>query len=348
MAAGRADGPITPIGGFFELHRPGSDATGPSVLETWTGGRPFAAYANARSAFAALAALLPEATIWLPAFLCVDLMGSAFRDRLRFYPVRDGFEPDLTVVEAEATTADLVLLVAQFGLPIGDSARDFARRRRDLWIVEDRAQALGPGLGPCAGYALYSPRKLLGVADGGILVAPEGRAPLPQPAAVADEDKLWRPALLRHADPHGADNARWYAASRTKEAAMRAGPEAITARSLSILSETPIAGLAAARWANWRFLDARLRRWSALPPDPQAPPLGYVLRLAARARDHLLAALHAERIFAAVHWPTIAAAEADFPREAGWTRELVTLPCDHRYGEAEMVRIAERVVEVLA
>jgi len=347
MAADNPAGLLPPIGGFFELHEPALMATGPSVLEAWSGGRPFAAFANARAAFAALAAMLPAATVWLPAFLCRDLVDPTFGARIQFYPVEDGFAPELARVEARADPGDLVLLVAHFGLPVGPGARAFARRRRDLRIVEDRAQALGPGLDSCGGYQLFSPRKLLGVADGGILVAPDTEAPMPQPSAMADETALWRAPLLRHADPPGADNAQWHAANQAKEAAMTIAPEAITERSLAILSETPIAPLAAARLANWRLLDARLRRWSALPADPQAPPLGYVLRLEPDVRDRLLAALHAERIFAAVHWPQIAGPAADFPRETGWTRELLTLPCDHRYGEAEMLRISDRVMKVL-
>lgn len=337
-----------PIGGFFELHTPdGGAGGGLSVLEAWTEGRPYAAFANARSALAALAAQWPGVTVWLPAFVCADVMDGLSPDRVRFYPVAEGFAPDLGVVEAESRAGDLILLAAHLGLPVGKDARALVARRGDLTFIEDRAQALGPGLGAGAGYLLYSPRKLLGVADGGILVAPDAAAPLPQPSALADADAAWAAALLRHADPSGADNARWFAANRAKEAAMRAGPEAMTPRSLAILSETSMASLAGPRLANWKTLDARLRRWSALPGDPQAPPLGYVLRLPVEVRERLMSALHAERIFAAVHWPRIAAPEADFPREAAWTRELLTLPCDHRYGAAEMMRIADRVVELL-
>lgn len=336
-----------PIGGFFALHEPKGPAIGQSLLAAWTEGRPYAAFSNARSAFAALAAALPEAMIWLPAFLCVDMADGLPPQRVRFYPVETGFEPDLSRVEAEGRAGDIVLLVAHFGLPVAASARAFARRRGDLRIVEDRAQALGPGIPWCGGYVLYSPRKLLGVADGGVLVAPDAKAILPLPTATADAEALWRAPLLRHADPEGADNATWYAANRAKEAAMDAGPAAITGRSLSILATTPLAELADARLSNWRALNLRLERWSALPPTGEAPPLGYVLRLPAAVRASLLKALYAERIFAAVHWPAIAAPTAAFPREADWTRELVTLPCDHRYGAAEMTRVADLVVKHL-
>ncbi len=339
--------PAPLVGGFFEQHDLGP-AVGVGVLAAWTAGRPYAAFVSARAALAALVAAYPHATLWAPAFLCPEALQAVASDRVRFYPMEAAFEPDLTAVEAEAKAGDLVLLVAYFGLPVARAARDLAARRRDLLIIEDRAQALGSDLPSCGGYLLYSPRKLLGVADGGILVAPGEGMPLPQPVSAADAEALWLAPRLRYADPAGADNARWYAANRAKEAAMPAAPQAITPRSLSILSHTAIGPLAEARLANWRALDERLHPWSALPRDVDHAPLGYVLRLEPGARDRLLGALHAARVFAAVHWPVIAAVEQDFPREAQWTRELVTLPCDHRYGAADMMRIADLVLEHLA
>jgi hypothetical protein len=335
-----------PIGGFFERHELDVEGDGPSVLDAWTGGRPYAAYVNARSALAALASGA-DAKVWLPAFICEDAAAGLSPEQVRFYPVLDGFIPELAIVEAQAEAGDLVVLAAHFGLPLVEHARAFEMTRSDLTFVEDRAQSLAPDPRLPMGYALYSPRKVLGVADGGILVAPDAAALLPQPSASVDAETLWRAPILRLADPLGVDNAAWHAANQAKEAAMTAGSEAITSRSLDILSRTPIADLARRRLANWRALDARLGRWSALPPEPETPPLGYVLRLPPEVRRRLLTALHDRRIFAAVHWPRIAAPEADFPREHAWTRELITLPCDHRYGPTQMQQIADCVEAVL-
>ena len=336
-----------PIGGFFERHEPDGAATGPSVLGAWTAGRPYAAFVNARSAFAALAAMFPHAGLWLPAFLCADLAQTAYAARTRFYPVQDGFEPDLARVVVEAKAGDLVLVAAYFGLPISATARKVLARRPDLRVVEDRAQALGPGLGAGPGWRLYSPRKLLGVADGGLLVAHDQMDGLPSPVGAADSEALWRAPLMRAEDPAGLRNAEWHAANQAKEAAMTVNSEAMTELSLSILSATPLASLAALRLANWSVLDADLRAWAALPADPAAPPLGYVLRLEPDVRDRVLQGLHAQRIFAAVHWPRIAAPSEDFPREASWTRELITLPCDHRYDAQDMSRVASAVKALL-
>jgi dTDP-4-amino-4,6-dideoxygalactose transaminase len=344
-APGRTD--LAPIGGFFERHSPGA-AGGASLVDAWTEGRPYGAFGNARSAFAALAEAFPKATVWLPAFLCHDLVQPAYAERIRFYPVLEGFEPDLDTVTAAAETGDLVLIAAYFGLPVGAKARQALQRRPDLHVVEDCAQALDPGPHAGASWRLFSPRKLLGVADGGLLVARDAAAILPQPTAAADSDALWAAPSLRADDPLGRRNAEWHAANQAKEAGMAVSSEAMTALSAEILSRTPRHSLSTPRMANWRALDRRLGAWSALPSAPAAPPLGYVLHLPADQRDRVLSGLHAERIFAAVHWPRIAGPAEDFPREAQWARELITLPCDHRYGPAEMARIADTVEALLA
>lgn len=338
---------LSPLGGFFEAHSPDGADAGASILDAWTEGRPYAAFVNARSAFAALVALWPDATIWLPAFICADLVSPLIAGRVRFYPVLEGFEPELAQVERDARAGDVVLVVAAFGLPVAQAARACAKRRPDLRLVEDRAQALGPGLGRLGGWTLYSPRKLLGVGDGGLLVASDSGTTLPHPDALADGEALWRASRLRCDDPRGLRNSDWHAANQAKEAAMSVTQEAMTQASLTVLATTSMASLVQPRWANWRRLEARLGRWSALPTEPGAPPLGYVLQLEPDQRRHLVAGLHADRIFAAIHWPRIAAPATAFPRETAWTRELVTLPCDHRYGLEEMDRIAARVTDLL-
>ena len=336
-----------PIGGFFERHSPDAAVGQPSLLAAWTGGRPYSAFVNARSAFSALARTWPTATAWLPAFVCGDLLDSALAARTRFYPVLDGFRPDLAEIETQARPGDLVVFVAHFGLPLGAETRAFAARRPDLRIVEDRAQALDAGPPIPGAWLLFSPRKLLGVADGGLLVAPDTTQDPPQPTTAADAAALWRAPLLRADDPEGRDNAAWHAANQVKEASMTVGDQAMTEQSLAILAEVALSGLAEPRRANWAVLDRGLHAWSALPADPGAPPLGYVLRLDPERRGRLLAGLHAHRVFAAVHWPRIAAPAEAFPRETAWTRELVTLPCDHRYDAAAMERIADLANDLL-
>lgn len=340
-----------PVGGFFERHSGpvliGDHDPAPSVMDVWVGDRAYAAFVNARSAFGALVAALRPGTVWLPAWLCADMLQPAWADRARFYPVGAGFELDLRGVFAEARAGDVLLVLATFGLPINDATRAVIAARPDLHVVEDRAQALDAGGDSGAGWTLYSPRKLFGVADGGLLVARDTSTPLPGPGPAADAGALWRAPDLRAGDLSGRENALWHAANQTKEAAMEANDAAMTADSLALLSTTPMSSLTKPRLRNWMALDERLRGWSALPADPVAPPLGYVLDVEPQTRDRLRSRLNASRVFAAVHWPELASPADRFAREHDWTRRLLTLPCDHRYSVTEMAGIADLVVEAL-
>lgn len=338
--------PTSPIGGFFELHEPTSVGCKESILEAWVGGRRHAAFVNARSAFARLADLFPEASIWLPAFLCPDFVQPSYSGRVKFYPVDEAFQPNLRYLEA-AAAGDLALLVCYFGLPASARTRTFIAERPDLLIVEDRAHALEGGSDTHATWTLYSPRKLIGVADGGLLIARDDRAPLPVATDQPEACALWEAPLRRYEDPAGSSNLVWHLANQRKEADMKGGSTKMTRLSMSIISRAALNDLVARRMKNWRRLNQSLQRWSALPSDPQAPPLGYVLRLPESTRSCLLNELHDARIFAAIHWPAIAGPVADFPRESAWTRELLTLPCDHRYDASDMDRIAQRVLEHL-
>ncbi|SEI18966.1 hypothetical protein [Tardiphaga sp. OK245] len=338
--------PFRPIGGFFELHEADGASEGASVLDAWAGSGDYVTFVNARSAFAGLARQLPTASIWLPAFSCVDLLDGLDMARVRFYPLLDGFQPDLNVLDSLAEAGDLMLVNAYFGQGAAAETRAFATSRPDLWTIEDCAQALDPGT-MWSHWRLYSPRKLFGVADGGILVARNRGGLLPAPERAPDATSLWVAPLLRHQDPDGLNNAAWHAANQEKERRMTASPEAISQRSLDLLSRTSLQSLREPRLQNWQFLDRSLRAWSALPCPITSPPLGYVIRVPSGRRKSLLRKLHAERIFAAVHWAEIAGPACDFPLERQWSCELVTLPCDHRYREAEMDRIANRVASLL-
>jgi dTDP-4-amino-4,6-dideoxygalactose transaminase len=57
-------------------------------------------------------------------------------------------------------------------------------------------------------------------------------------------------------------------------------------------------------------------------------------------RDAVLNGLHAESIFAPVHWRNPPSPREEFPEEHDLSEELISLPCDHRYGKEEMHRIA--------
>ena len=187
-----------------------------------------AAFSNARSAFAALVETISPQRVWLPAYICEGLIAEQWRERIRYYPVRVGFDPHLATLDREATPGDLVLAVDFFGFPPQPEFLKFIARRRDLLFVDDRAQALDAGIEPWADWTLYSPRKLLGVADGGILVAERPGRQVPHPRERPDAIKLWTAPILRYEDLPEVDNQTWHQANQIKKAWMKVDTSEMT------------------------------------------------------------------------------------------------------------------------
>ena len=336
------------IGGFFGLHEPDCVATEHSILARWTHRREFAAFANARSAFAALIEATSPRTVWLPAYICDGLIAEEWRERARYYPLLAGFEPDVASHDQHAMPSDLVLAVDFFGFPPGPDFLGFARRRLDLRFVDNRAQALDPGVEPWADWTLYSPRKLVGVADGGILVAERPECRLPQPDVRPDSMALWTAPILRYEDRTEENNQTWHAANQAKMAWMQADRSEMTRLSGWILSHTALEPLAERRRRNWRVLRDHLGRWLARDGNSDAAPFGYLIKVPSDQRAGILRGLYSDRIFAAVHYPSLPSPAEQFPAEHELRRQVITLPCDHRYDDDAMRWLAQWVLALIA
>src|SRR6476661_5415079 len=103
------------IGGFFELETPQPSSMG--LARLWRAEATPWAFANARSAFAALIDVSPDANVWLPAFICKELGEAVPLERRFFYSLDGSLSPDFEVIEAEARSNDIVLAVNFFGRP---------------------------------------------------------------------------------------------------------------------------------------------------------------------------------------------------------------------------------------
>ncbi|WP_028793295.1 hypothetical protein [Thalassobaculum salexigens] len=338
------------IGGFFGLEPSGDPPAGDSVLARWTSAGGWSGFHNARSAFAHLVRGLAPGTVWLPRYLCAD-MDAAAGSSVRRYGVDMALALDDAAFEAALAPGDLVAAVAYFGAPVCNRLREIAARRADVVWLEDRAQALDMGAGMPGAWRLYSPRKLLGVADGGLLVGPVSDLPAPRLA----------PSPASHA---GAAEARAAAVTREQvEAAYRLYVDmerahavtdaALSDRTRDILAASPVEDMAARRRENFAALDRRLSDRAA-PVVARlrgtAAPFGYPLLLA-RERDAVAARLAADGLFCAVHWRELGEAGTTDPTDPVASRlrdGMLTLPVDHRYGAADMERLAGAVLRALS
>ena len=147
--------------------------------------------ANARSALRLLLDEIKPARIWLPSFLCPAILTvTAGKAPHSFY------EPGLNLRTAErrwvrkVDEKDFVILVDYFGFRSDPELVEELLDQGAI-LLEDACQALlteDVGLG--SDFVLFSPRKFVGVPDGGILSARED-IPLPKSRLEPAPDAWW-------------------------------------------------------------------------------------------------------------------------------------------------------------
>lgn len=320
---------------------PAPAAAGPtaaSVWDRWVAG--FAHVASFRTARAAMAALLRARSIerlWLPSYLCRTAVPAV--GEVRWYPVAATLEPDAAALAAGLRPGDGVMVVDYFGRSPGPSLIEVARGRRDVLWIEDRAQALAPDRPPFGDVVLYSPRKLFGVADGGLLLA---HSPLPAPEAAPDPPKLWAANDARAADPDGRAPETWFPAFRAREAAFTAAPEPMSRRTLEVLHAIEMKPEAAARRANWAALAGPLHAYALFTDrEPGFAPLAFPILV--DDAGEVAARLAAQLIWCARHWSDLPSCAERFPEAHDLAARCLSLPLDPRYGPADMARLAQAV-----
>jgi len=333
------------LGGFFALE---IIAGRNGIFQSWSGRRPVACFVNARSALAALIAAERPRAVWLPAFICGALANAVPQPLRQYYPVGATLTPQVSALGG-VQSGDMLLGIDYFGYGPARDFADFVVASPEVLFVEDCAHCLAPDDDAWGDWRLFSPRKLLGVADGGILVAMHGDHDVPQPCRASEAPELqWLAPLLRFEDGSQLRSAVWHAANQAKEVAMTVSDAGMTRLSRSLLTMTDSAPLVQKRKANFLALEAALKQWQ-LPMNrsPGNAPFVFPIRLSECCRDTVLKRLYEDGIYAAVHWRDLPSPVEHFPAEHQLASELISLPCDHRYGDEEMSRIIEAVFRAM-
>jgi dTDP-4-amino-4,6-dideoxygalactose transaminase len=312
-----------------------------NLWNLWTAERPHAAFRSARSALTALLDHRRIRRVWLPAYVCRSLADGAANRILAWYDVGEELAPDVATLARELAPGDAVVGVDYFGrLPPQDFIALAAARTDVLWI-EDRAQAIDPG--PAWGQILlHSPRKLIGVGDGGLLVGDH----LPEPDAGPSPDAC-EAQRARARDPDGRAPEHWYELFQAQERAFTVDRAPMSARTRRILERSPAAPLAARRRHNAQVLTRALGDL-ALWPDLGANSALLAVPVRLADRDHVAAELARRGIYCARHWSDLPSPVASFPVAQRLSGELLSLPCDHRYDAADMERIIDALRDIQA
>jgi hypothetical protein len=304
-------------------------------------------FLNARSAFDHLLGSLRPRNIWLPAFLCPTLVAvSSAHGEPRFYQPSVGRRLAGDEWLKNVGAGDVVLFTDYFGF--GTPGRILAAAaRRGACVIEDACQALlTDGTGKHADFVLFSPRKFLGVTDGGVLSSHRGRR-LPR-VVWRKTPRVWRDTMLcaargRAVFDRGGENRDWFELFQRAEATAPIGPFRMTTLSQKALwTQFEYAEISRRRRENYRLLATQLPELALFRRLPTGTvPMGFPAVFG--NRDTVRGQLFAEEIYPPIHWPIAGFVPKSFVDSHRLSEQILTLPCDQRYELATMERLASIV-----
>jgi hypothetical protein len=268
------------------------------------------------------------------------------RERICWYPVTTGLQLEERSWVKRVGPGDLVVFITYFGFDTWSQVGRDVIGRGGI-VVEDAAQAMLGELAGFAHYSVVSPRKFLGVPDGGILVAQGGTPPREQELVFHAE--WWLKAFCasqqrRDFDERGGDR-QWYRLFQEFEPVGPLEPARMSELSSTLLEFcADFELIAKRRRANYRQLLGALRDFAIFTDLPdEVVPLGFPVRLT--NRDQLRQRLFQSEIYPPVHWPVGRVVPPDFHASHELENVILTLPCDQRYGQDDMQRMIECFVQ---
>jgi dTDP-4-amino-4,6-dideoxygalactose transaminase len=298
---------------------------------------------NGRSALSILLDTLSPNQVWLPSYLCPVLV-TAVGDRapIRFYSINEQLQIQSHAWIENVQPGDLVLFIDYFGFPTKMSWLK-AIAERKAYVVRDASQALlTPAVTQSADFVIYSPRKFIGVPDGGILLFREEDSLLTlqlQPPPTAWWLQTLRASQLRAQFDICDDTRVWYQLFQETEATAPIGPYRISELSQRLLHHNfDYAAIAQRRRQNYLTLLNELPQialYLHLPPD--VVPLGFPIKAA--HRDRLRRKLFEHEIYPPLHWPLVETVPFTFSQSHILARQIMTIPCDQRYTNEDMSKI---------
>lgn len=315
------------MGGYFELEL----RTGLNLYPDAVG------FNSARSALKALLQATATQRLHLPHHVCRVVGDAALAVGVSLQ--RHAIDLRLELVEPPTLLpGERLLYVNYFGLK-DHYIRDVLAPRYGERLVVDNSQALFSP--PLAGIAtLYSPRKFVGVPDGGWLANPP-----PAQWELPPSDSAGRfGALLGRLETCAEDH---YSAFLQAEAQLDDAPVAAMSNSTRrLLDSLDYPNIASRRRANLAVLRSALGNGNPLHglTDTPAAALCYPLLADTPAQAQAIReSLRGERIFIPCYWPEVIQAAQSPALEQRLASCVLALPIDQRYDAQHMHRLAERI-----
>ena len=300
---------------------------------------------NASSGLSLLIKMLSPPQVWMPSYLCDSMLKAADNGTtaVRFYGVNYDLEVSSLDWIDNVVPNDLVVVVDYFGFPFDKRCADQAKKQ-GAWILKDACQAfLSQQLDPSFDFILLSPRKFIGIPDGGVLNLNHkikfDSTTLERPPAAWWLKALSASILRREFDLYGGERV-WFELFQDTETNFPIGPYAMSQLTQMMLRHSfdyPV--IAQKRIENYQHLNSVMGSVALFPKLPdQVVPLGFPIRV--KDRDRVRQALFDHEIYPPLHWPIHDIVPEKFSDSHRLAAEIMTLPCDQRYDLEDMEQIA--------
>ena len=342
------------IGGVFAIEFPA--ALEKKNIPFIPNDKPAVFLNTARAGIYYLVDKLKPGAIWMPSFLCGSMLEciSHRQGTIRFYPVDQRLDIDNWSWLNAVKRGDIVCIIDYFGYHSSTALKRKIRTKGAV-LLEDACQSmLTSGIGKDADYLLFSPRKFVGVADGGILVGLTDGEKIDEKLPEVSIDwwmTIFGASFLRCLFDHqysGDDDRRWFELHQQADQSVPHGAFAMSRLSRALLDcSFDYDEIGKKRIQNFGILYERLHHLSLLPePEPGTVPLGFVIKLRNRKqRDDLRSFLFSKSIYPPIHWQVEGVVPSDFKESISLSKTVMTIPCDQRYGEDDMKRVSTAISE---
>lgn len=348
----------TTVGGFFELGIDDIPLAQNSVWDLWVGDKEYFGFYNAKTALMRALWEKGVTTIWLPAFIPQDFLAVFVQNQfiVKLYDIN----PKLDVAYDFLDTVgkdEAVLTLDYLGKPYPPEFYEQLAVRKDIVWVHDKSYSLDSGIKSQADIIVYSPKKLLGVPDGGILICDGAREIGVWCCEKDTESSIKNSSLSAPIDRLFSryENHGYVSKQGLLQQEQDNLKNVLVKKPMSRLTESMLKRISACeviekRKQNWKILYAVLHDvclWKIAEPDfaPYAFPLCMPAFMPAEILQTILSRMNivTERMY----WT--------FPQENNsiknqyslLAKELVLLPCDQRYTKEQMQELAGLVQKIL-
>lgn len=326
---------ISEMGGYFGLELPDY-------------GEPFSDAMKFQSARSALRFILEKSDIeklYLPSLIC-DSIVNAVRDagiEMKFYNINKEFLPDVDSRDIDFQCT--FLLVNYFGLRT-EALNNYVFEKAKLNFIIDNSQALMSE--PGKEFAtIYSPRKFMGLPDGGHLYSSSEKINSCYLDLIQDDSSLKRIQHLLKRLSHGP-RAGYQEFLLAEASLSETFPKKMSALTSRIMRSVDLGKVSTIRRNNFDILNQtfaplNILSWSMGDADV---PLCYPLLLG-QSVISIREDLAEKGIFCPTYWPEAVGRCQPGSTEEQLINNMLNLPCDQRYSEAGMNHMIEAVLKAI-